>query len=91
MPIMDSLAATRDIRALERERAMASTSIVALTADAGVHDIERSTHAGCNAHSSKPISKTALLSAIEKYRRQSVEMVSNDAIDANQRRPINRK
>jgi two-component system, sensor histidine kinase and response regulator len=70
MPVMDGLTATRAIRELERERGAPSISIVALTADAGFEDIERSAKAGCNAHLTKPISKLALLSAIEKYRRQ---------------------
>jgi two-component system, sensor histidine kinase and response regulator len=70
MPVMDGLTATRAIRELERERGAPSISIVALTADAGFEDIERSAKAGSNAHLTKPISKLALLSAIEKYRRQ---------------------
>jgi PAS domain S-box-containing protein len=69
MPVMDGLAATRAIRALERERSTPFTPIIALTANARLQDIEKSSLAGCNAHLSKPISRSDLLSAIEKWRR----------------------
>jgi PAS domain S-box-containing protein len=69
MPVMDGLAATRAIRELERTREGAPIPILALTAKAGLKDIELSAAAGCNAHLSKPISKIELLDAIEKYRR----------------------
>jgi PAS domain S-box-containing protein len=69
MPVMDGLAATRAIRAIERERGTAPIPIIALTANASLEDIERSHNAGCDAHLSKPISKLDLLGAIEKYRR----------------------
>ncbi len=67
MPVMDGLAATRAIRALERERGSRAIPIIALTAHASLQDMERSAHAGCNAHLSKPISKLDLLSAIARY------------------------
>jgi CheY-like chemotaxis protein len=66
---MDGLAATRAIRAIERERIAPSIPIIALTASASPQDIERSANAGCDAHLSKPISKPELIGAIEKYRR----------------------
>jgi PAS domain S-box-containing protein len=64
MPVMDGLSATRAIRAIERERGSEAVSIVALTANAGSHDIEMSRDAGCDAHLSKPISKHELLGFI---------------------------
>jgi PAS domain S-box-containing protein len=67
MPVMDGLTATRAIRSIERARDSAQTPIVALTANAGPQDIERSRQAGCNSHLSKPISKHTLLGLIEKY------------------------
>jgi len=70
MPVMDGIAATRAIRALERERVTSPIPIVALTANANLHDVERSRDAGCDAHLSKPISKLNLIAAIEKFRRQ---------------------
>jgi signal transduction histidine kinase/CheY-like chemotaxis protein/HPt (histidine-containing phosphotransfer) domain-containing protein len=69
MPVMDGIAATRAIRALERERSTPPIPIVALTANANLRDIERSRDAGCDAHLSKPISKLNLIAAIEEFRR----------------------
>jgi CheY-like chemotaxis protein/HPt (histidine-containing phosphotransfer) domain-containing protein len=74
MPVMDGLAATRAIRALERERGDPSVPIVALTAGGSLQDIERSTEAGCNAELSKPISNLELLRAIERYGRRPEPM-----------------
>jgi DNA-binding response OmpR family regulator len=65
MPIVDGLEATQQIRALEHERGLAPTPIIALTANARASDVEKSRAAGCTAHLTKPISKRALLSAIE--------------------------
>jgi CheY-like chemotaxis protein len=67
MPVMDGLTATRAIRAIERTRGCAPTPVIALTANAGPQDVERSREAGCNDHLSKPISKHTLLSLMEEY------------------------
>jgi CheY-like chemotaxis protein/HPt (histidine-containing phosphotransfer) domain-containing protein len=82
MPVMDGLAATRAIRALERERGTPAIPIIALTAHASLQDIGRSASAGCNAHVSKPVSKLELLTAIEKHRRQlkPVEMEPSESL-----------
>ena len=86
MPAMDGIAATRAIRALERERLTSPIPIVALTANANLQDAERSRDAGCDAHLSKPISKQKLLGAIEKFRRlpKPVETAPPECLD-----PIN--
>ena len=68
MPVMDGLAATTQIRALEREFNTPPTPVIALTANALVEDTERSQAAGCNAHLSKPISRERLIAAIERFR-----------------------
>ncbi len=83
MPVMDGLAATIAIRVLEKRRDSPPISIVALTASASAQDILNSGNAGCNAHLSKPISKSDLLSAIEKYRPQPApdEMTSSESQD----------
>ncbi len=65
MPVMDGLAATRAIRAIERERDWPSIPIIALTANARSQDVAISHAAGCNGHLSKPIAKQTLLKAIE--------------------------
>jgi CheY-like chemotaxis protein len=67
MPVMDGLAATRSMRALERERGAAATPIVAMTANARSEDMETSHLAGCSDHLSKPFSKQTLLSLIGNY------------------------
>ena len=54
MPVMDGLAATRAIRAMEREDAR-TIPIIALTANAFDEDVQRSMQAGLNAHLSKPV------------------------------------
>jgi CheY-like chemotaxis protein len=70
MPRMDGLTAARAIRERERLLGLDTLPILALTADAGADEAERSLAAGCNAHLTKPISKGTLLSAIKKYRRK---------------------
>jgi CheY-like chemotaxis protein len=67
MPVMDGLAATRGIRAVERKRGNGSTQILALTANDSTQARQASSHAGCNAHLTKPISRFDLLTAIEKH------------------------
>jgi CheY-like chemotaxis protein/HPt (histidine-containing phosphotransfer) domain-containing protein len=67
MPLMDGLAATREIRAWERTLDRAPVPIVALTAHAGTRDIEQSRNAGCDAHLSKPISKDKLIATIARF------------------------
>ena len=80
MPVMDGLAATRAIRARERQRGTASIPIVALTANASLLDIERSRDAGCNAHLSKPVSKIGLLSTIREISSSKIQTGGNRAI-----------
>jgi CheY-like chemotaxis protein len=78
MPGMDGLAATRAIRALERERGARLIPIIAVSADVSAEDIERTGHAGCTAYLTKPVSKLNLLRVIERHRRveQPVQTVS---------------
>jgi CheY-like chemotaxis protein len=57
MPVMDGLKATELIRDFKRRNARTRTTIVSLTANALLSDIERSHAAGCDGHLSKPISK----------------------------------
>jgi two-component system sensor histidine kinase/response regulator len=67
MPVMDGLKATELIRDFERRNARTRTTILSLTANALLSDIERSRAAGCDGHLSKPISKVDLINAIERY------------------------
>jgi CheY-like chemotaxis protein len=67
MPVMDGYAATRAMRAWERERSAVPTPILALTAHAMKQEMQKSLDAGCDAHLTKPIAKATLLGAIRRY------------------------
>lgn len=79
MPVIDGLAATREIRRLERERGLPRTQIIAVTANARPEDLEASRQAGCDAHLSKPISRSQLLEALEGFARHSESPDCNPA------------
>jgi len=64
MPVLDGLSATRQIRALEADRGLTPTPIVALSANAMAHHIEEALDAGADAHVAKPISPSALLTLL---------------------------
>ena len=68
MPVMDGLAATRAIRALDRPDAK-TVPIFALTANAFVDDQVRSRKAGMNEHLPKPLDAPKLTLLIRKYLR----------------------
>ncbi len=65
MPVMDGLAATRAIRALDRDDA-GKIPIIAMTANVFDEDVERSLQAGMNAHLSKPIEPEILYAAMAR-------------------------
>ncbi len=65
MPVMDGLAATREIRAREIETGK-HLPIIAMTAHAQKEDEKRCLAAGMDAYISKPITKMALLGAISR-------------------------
>ena len=67
MPVMDGFEATRRIRAFEREHGRRKTPVIALTAHVLNEEIDRAAAAGCDAHLAKPISKAALLAALERH------------------------
>jgi CheY-like chemotaxis protein len=62
MPEMDGFDATRAIRSMKGK--IASTPIIALTANAFAEDIERCREAGMNGHVSKPFRKEELIVAL---------------------------
>ena len=66
MPVMDGLAATRAIRALDREDA-ASIPIIAMTANAYEEDRRQCIAAGMDAHVAKPVSEAAIFQALSQY------------------------
>ncbi len=67
MPVMNGYDATREIRCLEKDRGLAATPIVALTAYAFAEDAGKCAEAGCDAHVTKPIKKSVLLNTILNY------------------------
>ena len=76
MPGMDGLQAARAIRRLPG--AIASTPIVAMTADAMPDDVERCLQAGMNAHLPKPVSQASLMAAIARVLDGDAAEVSPD-------------
>ena len=67
MPVMDGLAATRDIRAWEDLNGRTPIPIIALTASALKGDREMCLAAGCTAFLTKPIRQSVLLQAIREH------------------------
>ena len=65
MPVMDGLAATRIIRALDRPDAK-TVPILALSANAFEEDVQHSLEAGMNAHLAKPADPDHLYGAIRE-------------------------
>jgi Amt family ammonium transporter len=73
MPEMDGFQATQRIRALEQENKAGHRGkipIIALTANAAVHDQNLCLEAGMDAYCSKPIKTEQLLQLITKYLRR---------------------
>jgi signal transduction histidine kinase/CheY-like chemotaxis protein len=66
MPDMDGLAATRRIRAFEKELGRARTPILAVTANVMTHQVEEYQRAGMDGHVAKPIELEALYEALGK-------------------------
>ncbi len=65
MPVMDGLAATRALRALETERGAAPTPIVMLSANAMAEHRHDALAAGADLHLPKPITADGLLTGIQ--------------------------
>ncbi|SFK53139.1 ATP-binding protein [Caulobacter sp. UNC279MFTsu5.1] len=65
MPVMDGVEAARTIRALEVSEGRKRIPIVAVTANALVHQVEGYMAAGMDGHVAKPIEVTKLYDAIE--------------------------
>ncbi|MDD3797512.1 MAG: ATP-binding protein [Lachnospiraceae bacterium] len=63
MPVMDGLAATKEIRGLHHSQAK-SIPIIAMTANAFAEDQEKSKEAGMQAHLAKPIRPETLYAAL---------------------------
>jgi two-component system, sensor histidine kinase len=66
MPVMDGIAAAKAIRAAERAERRPRTPILALTANALVHQVEEYLAAGMDGHVAKPIEITKLYDAMSR-------------------------
>ncbi len=66
MPVMDGIAATKMIRATEKAQGRARTPIIAVTANALVHQIEEYMQAGMDGHVAKPIEIAKLHGALDR-------------------------
>ncbi|CAN5416387.1 ATP-binding protein [soil metagenome] len=64
MPVMDGLAAVREIRALELSSGVARAPIIMLTANARPEHVRASHEAGADLHLEKPITSALLFAAI---------------------------
>jgi PAS domain S-box-containing protein len=87
MPVMDGLAAVREIRALEAETNSGRAPIIMLTANARPEHVRASREAGADLHLEKPITSALLFAAIAKaFEAASAESVTagseSVAIDA---------
>ena len=70
MPVKDGLAATAEIRAIDRPDAK-TIPIIAMTANAFDEDVQRSLQAGMNAHLSKPVEPELLFETLESFIRDN--------------------
>jgi PAS domain S-box-containing protein len=88
MPVLDGLAATREIRKLPELKAL---PIVAMTANAMADDRERCIEAGMNAHVAKPIDLDDLIVKLKKWTlNQSAGQVAEVVSSAPDALPVSR-
>jgi CheY-like chemotaxis protein len=66
MPVMDGIAAAKAIRAIEKTEKRPRTPILALTANALVHQVEEYLAAGMDGHVAKPIEISKLYDAMSR-------------------------
>jgi CheY-like chemotaxis protein/two-component sensor histidine kinase len=66
MPVMDGITATREIRAAEARTGRRRTPIIALSANAMVHQVKEYLNAGMDMHVAKPIQLAKLHDALER-------------------------
>lgn len=67
MPVMDGVSATLEIRRWEQEEDLDPVPIIALTAHEHKAKLVQTLDAGCTAHLIKPLTKEAMLKAIDEH------------------------
>jgi PAS domain S-box-containing protein len=67
MPVMDGFEATRHLRALERERALARTPVIALTANAMSEERDLCLAAGMDDFIAKPLTRQGLRDVVARW------------------------
>ncbi len=67
MPVMDGLAAVRQIRAREQASGRPRTPVIALTANAMIHQVSEYIAAGMDGHIAKPIEARALFETLARF------------------------
>jgi len=72
MPVVDGLAATREIRRKEAEMQLRPVPIIAMTANASEADRKRCLAAGMNDFRAKPVKMNGLAATIERWSRRAV-------------------
>ena len=78
MPVMDGLAAIREMRAVEARKAIKPTPIVALTASVFGEDIDMCIAAGADMYVAKPIKRAALLEVVASLLARDAPVASPD-------------
>jgi len=73
MPVMDGIAAAKAIRAAEKAEKRERTPILALTANALVHQVEEYLAAGMDGHVAKPIEISKLYDAMSRVLSEPAE------------------
>lgn len=72
MPVMDGLAATREIRAREAREGLARLPIIALTANTLRPDVDAAIAAGMDGHVAKPFTQHQLAQALSRHLRVAI-------------------
>jgi len=70
MPILNGISATREIRQWEQEEELDPVPIIALTSHDHKEKLLETLDAGCTAHLLKPLTKEAMLQAVEEHGRR---------------------
>jgi CheY-like chemotaxis protein len=78
MPVMDGLAAIREIRRLEARADVPRTPVVVLSANAMADHVAAAMQAGADDHLAKPIRPDALLSAVRRLSEDRASACSDD-------------